>query len=277
MIITLRLKNIVIFVLILSVIITSVAFVMAKDDGIAVPIIMYHSLLKNPSSSGRFVITPDEFEQDLVYLKENGYTAITMADLINYAQSDGNLPENPVILTFDDGCYNNYVYGYPLVKKYDMKMVLSVVGSYAQQYSETNEENANYSYLTWDRIKELNASGYAEIQNHSYDFHTINEKRNGSKKNYGESEEHYKKVFTEDTLKNQKLLKEKAGVIATTYTYPFGGISNDSIKLLQEMGFSASLSCGEGINYIKKGDDLYSLKRFIRKHGEGVREILNRQ
>ena len=277
MIITLRLKNIVIFVLILSVVLTSVAFVMAKDDGVAVPIIMYHSLLKDTSSSGKFVITPAEFEQDLMYLKEKGYTAIVMADLINYTNSDGNLPEKPIVLTFDDGCYNNYVYAYPLVKKYDMKMVVSVVGSYTEQYSVTKEENANYSYLTWDRIKELKNSGYAEIQNHSFDMHTIKEKRNGSKKNKGESTEHYKKAFTEDALKNQRLLKEKAGVNATTYTYPFGGISNDSVEFLKEMGFSASLSCGEGMNYIKKGDSLYSLKRYIRRHGQGVSEILNRQ
>ncbi len=277
MIITLRLKYIVIFVLVLSVLLTTIAFVFAKDTEVAVPVIMYHSILKDPSSSGKFVITPTEFEQDLMYLKEKGYTAIFMADLIDFTQNGRELPEKPIILTFDDGCYNNYVYAYPLVKKYDMKMVLSVVGSYTERYSETNEENANYSYLTWDRIKELKNSGYAEIQNHSFDMHTISNKRNGSKKNKGESIEHYKKVFTEDTLKNQRLLKEKAGVNATTYTYPFGGISNASVECLKDMGFSASLSCGEGVNYIKKGDSLFSLKRLIRKHGQGVSEILNRQ
>ncbi|MBQ3115225.1 MAG: polysaccharide deacetylase family protein [Clostridia bacterium] len=277
MIITLRLKYIVLFVLVLGVLLTTIAFVFAKDNEVVVPIIMYHSILKDASSSGKFVITPTELEQDLIYLKEQGYTAIFMEELINFVKKGERLPEKPVILTFDDGCYNNYVYGYPLVKKYNMKMVMSVVGSYAERYSETQEENANYSYLTWERIKELKDSGYAEIQNHSFDMHTITAKRNGSKKNRGESKEHYKKVFMEDTLKNQILLKEKAGVTATTYTYPFGGISDDSEELLEIMGFSASLSCGEGMNYIKEGDSLYQLKRYNRKHGQGVSKILNRQ
>lgn len=277
MIITLRLKSVVIFMVIIAIAVTSICFVFAKDEGVEVPIIMYHSIQKDETKSGKFVITPTEFEEDLKFLKENGYTTIVMEDLINYVKNEGELPEKPVILTFDDGCYNNYVYAYPLAKKYNMKMVFSIVGAYADQYSKTNEENANYSYLTWDRIRELNDSGIVEIQNHSYDMHKMNEGRNGSKKNKGESKEHYKNIFTNDTNKNQTLLKEKAGVTATTYTYPFGGVSNDSMDILKEMGFTATLSCAEGTNHINRGDQLYMLKRYVRPHKKCIREILKRQ
>lgn len=79
------------------------------EDGIAVPIIMYHSILKN-SHLGKYVITPEEFEEDIRYLNEHKYNSITMTDLINYVYNNGDIPLKPVVITFDDGNLNNYIY-----------------------------------------------------------------------------------------------------------------------------------------------------------------------
>ena len=35
----------------------------------SLPVIMYHSVLSDPSRTGDYVITPDEFEKDLIYIK----------------------------------------------------------------------------------------------------------------------------------------------------------------------------------------------------------------
>lgn len=234
----------------------------ADQEGIKVPIIMYHSILK--SRSGKYVTSPEKFEEDLKYIKEHGYTTITMTDLIEHVYNDAKLPEKPIIITFDDGHYNNYYYVVPLLVKYDMKAVISIVGTFTDKFTDTNEVNTNYGYLRWLDISMLIPEGIVEFQNHSYDMHNSG-KRNGSKKKIGESIEKYTRVLTEDTMKLQEEFQENSFYKPNTYTYPFGAISKESKEIIKRMGFRASLSCKEGINYITKDrEGLFSLKRYNR-------------
>lgn len=242
------------------------SFVFANsEEYIKVPIIMYHSILKDPARSNKYTITPAVLEEDLKYIKANGYETITISDLISYVYDDKPLPPKPIILTFDDGHYNNYGYLYPLLEKYDMKAVISIVGSYTDKFSETDEANLNYSYLRWKDINELISSGRLEFQNHTYNLHDNTHGRIGAKKKKGESDDEYKKILEEDINKLQNEFKENTGYVPTCFTYPFGGISNSSLDIIKELGFKASLSCEEGINKITKNpNSLYLLKRYNR-------------
>ena len=236
-----------------------------SEDYIEVPIIMYHSILKDPSRSNKYTVTPTVLEEDLKYIKDKGYTTVTITDLISYVYDNKPLPENPIVLTFDDGHYNNYGYLFPLLEKYDMKAVISIVGSYTDKFTETDEANLNYSYLRWKDIKELMDTGRIEFQNHTYNLHSNTGKRIGTKKIKGETDEHYKNVLEEDILKLQQEFKENTNYIPQCFTYPFGGISNASLDIIKELGFKASLSCEQGINKLTKNpNSLYLLKRYNR-------------
>ena len=151
---------------------------------------MYHSLLKDEARHGKYVISPAEFENDLQYLKKHGYTTILMSDLIAYTQGK-ELPEKPVLLTFDDGYYNNYLYAFELAKQYQCKFVISPIGYYADQYTDTPDENAYYSHATWEELQEMAESGLVEVQNHSYNLHKSDGSRLGVKKVSGETETQY--------------------------------------------------------------------------------------
>lgn len=230
----------------------------AVDDYVKVPIVMYHSILKDTSKSGKYTITPSLLEEDFKYLKENNYSPIFMQDLINYVYENVNLPENPIIISFDDGYYNNYEYVLPLLQKYNFKAVISIVGEYTDKYSTSNEANPNYGYMRWCDINSAIDSNYIEFQNHSYSMHS----GNGSMKKYSENFDTYKNRFKTDTLKLQDEFKNNTNYIPSTYTYPFGGISKGTTEILKELGFKASLSCTSGINYISKNSDcLFCLKR----------------
>jgi len=237
--------------------------VYAKEpEGIKVPIIMYHSVLN--SNNGKYVISPAKLEDDLKYIKDNGYTTITMTDLIAYVEGGKPLPAKPIILTFDDGFYNNYYYAVPLLQKYNMKAVISVVGKYTDDYSESNIVNINYSNLRWADINMLIPDGTIEFQSHSYNLHTT-QGRNGAKKKLGESLTHYKEVLTNDVMKLQDEFQNNCYYTPNTFTYPFGAISKESDVILKELGFKATLSCTEGINYITRDPNcLFSLKRYNR-------------
>jgi len=237
-----------------------------------VPIIMYHLVTKNPKYIGKFGISPDELEADLVFLKENGYTTILMDDLIRFVEKRRPLPDKPIVLTFDDGRFSDQMYLFPLLERLKMKAVLSIIGVDTDENSDTG--SFKKPHMGWEQIIELSKSNLIEFQNHSYDLHGDI----GSGKRKGESMEKYQARLKADLAKNQALIKEHTGSVPTTFTYPLGIVSKGSREVLDELGFKASLSCTEGMNILTQGDSegLFLLKRANRVSGDPVKNILRR-
>lgn len=246
-----------------------------EDDGtVCVPILMYHEV--KLTNAGRDVITPGEFEEDLNYLKTAGYTTVTMGDLIDYVYDAKPLPEKPVVLTFDDGYLNNYVYVFPLLKKYHTKIVLSIIGKNTDDFTYIPDDNINYSHVTWKQLKEMSDSGLVEVQNHTYDLHKITRSRFGCGKRQGETQAHYEKALTDDLGRLQSEIRIFTGRTPTTFTYPYGKVSSDSLPILKEMGFKASLSCDYGVNLLSDDPDtLFGLKRICRLHGVSAQKSID--
>lgn len=229
---------------------------------------MYHSILKDKTKSEDYTITPETLKQDLEYISSKGYTTIIMTDLINYVYNNEPLPEKPIMITFDDGYYNNYGYAIPILKEYNMKAVISIVGEYTDKFSESGETNLNYSYMRWEDVRNAMEEGTIEFQNHTYSLHSNTKGRSGSAKRKGESLEQYKKVLKSDLLKLQAEFRENTNYEPSTYTYPFGQVSKESKEIIKELGFKASLSCSSGINIITNDKNcLYLLKRNNRPSG----------
>ena len=133
------------------------------EDSVRVPILMYHSILRDSARQGKYVISPAVLAADLDALQEKGYTAVTVSDLLAYVQDGADLPEKPVMITFDDGYYNNYIYAYPLLKQRGMKAVVSIIGSQTALFTDNGEENAYWSHLRLDRLREM--QDVFEVQN----------------------------------------------------------------------------------------------------------------
>jgi peptidoglycan/xylan/chitin deacetylase (PgdA/CDA1 family) len=249
----------------------------ATQKSIKLPILMYHSLIDDPKKSEIYVATPKALRSDLKYLKENGFEAVNVRDLIDFVNGQGTLPEKPVMITFDDGHYNTLYYALPILQEMDMKAVISIVGAYADEFSKKHDPDPNYGYLSWDEIRILKESGRFEIQNHSYAMHTLNGRR-GCQRKSGESETAYCSTFNSDVMKQQMLLMEHCGAAATAFVYPFGLVCPEAQDCLLQMHFSASLTCVERINYIQAGnpDCLFSLGRFNRSGKVSTKTIMNR-
>lgn len=247
-----------------------------KDGEIKLPILMYHSVLDNAKRQGKYVILPETLKKDFEYIKQNGFTPITVADLIDYKNNKKELPEKPIMITFDDGYYNNYTYLYPLLKEYNFKAVLSVVGKYTDDYSKDGEVmNNNYSHATWKMLKEMQDSGLVELQSHSYYMHDWSY-RKGILRKQGEDFAHYKELLTADILKMQERFKTKTGKEATAFTYPFGSVNKESREIVEGLGFQVTLGCEEGINVINKESTLKELKRYNRPGNLTTEQFFNK-
>ena len=247
----------------------------AEADGVRVPIVMYHSILK--SADSRYEITPALLESDLQYLTSHGYTTVTVSDLIAYVENGTPLPDRPIMLTFDDGHYNNYTYAYPLMKQYQCRMVLSPIVIESEKYSSTGEANPNYGHVRWEDMREMVESGVVEIQNHSYNLHTYNGSVRGIRPVAGESDEAYHTRLRTDLSTAQTALQTQVGVTPTAFVYPFGATSERAVSVLRELGFSATLICEEKVNVITRDPAcLYGLGRFIRTSGSSCADFFKR-
>lgn len=235
------------------------------DAPVQLPIIMYHSILKDEARAGDYILSPDTLAADLDYLQAQGFETVTIQELTDYADGLGELPAKPVLLTFDDGHFNNYLYAYPLLKERGMKAVVSVIGAQTEKFTETGQENAYWSYLSLERLREM--GDVFEIQNHSFDMHETSARR-GCTRMRGEKLDDYRALLAADAEKTQALLVSAGLPAPTCYTYPFGMYSSETEELLRSLGFVCTLTCEKRVNTLTRDPEcLYRLGRFNRPSG----------
>ncbi len=236
----------------------------AEVKGVSLPIIMYHGLCPDKERQNKYIIDPSYFEEDLIYLKEQGYETVLLREVIDHFKKGTPLPEKPVLLTFDDGYMNNYTYAYPLLQKYSAKAVISPIAAETDKEDNNLYRDSRWSQCSWDELKEMSDSGLVEIENHTYDLHNISDNVRGAAIAKGENEQDYEKRLKADLSDANKRIERHIGKAANAFVYPYGAKSETTEEIVKSMGFEAILDCENKINILSSPDDLYHLHRFIR-------------
>ncbi len=236
-----------------------------NQKSVSLTAVMYHSVLKDTERTGEYVITPDELEKDLANFRQRGMNTVTPQMLTDFTDGKSELPENPLLITFDDGHLNNLTYALPLLEKYDMTAIVNVIGSYTVKAEEENDPNPYYACLTHDDIKLLAQSGRFDIGCHTYDMHGTRD-RMGSSKNSWETSDEYKAAFSDDLDKFSREISEKCGINTIVYAYPYGYTSPEGYDLLIERGYRIILTCRERNNVLCFGSaqELIVIDRYNR-------------
>ena len=237
------------------------------DETYRLPIVMYHAV--NKKNNGTYSLLPSQLEKDLIYIRESGFTTILVQDLLDFQEKGKPLPAKPIMLTFDDAALSLYLYGWPLLKQYDMKFIIAAVGYFTDEnYDENGKLISDMrSHMNWEQLKECYDSGLAEIQNHSYDMHRNGRGRQGMKRKKNESYESYRELIAGDVGRMSSRIREKIGFECTAVAYPFGAFTNCLPGILKEEGYKAAFICYEKINYINRTSDLFNLCRYNRPGG----------
>lgn len=180
--------------------------IVSADNSISVPILTYHNF--NPTVPGSMSITPEKFETQLKWLKENGYTVIPLKDLVSYLQGKNtSLPAKSVVITADDGWESVYTYMLPLVRKYQIPVTLFI-------YPSTISHGIHA--MTWDQLKELQQIGLFDIQGHTY-WHP----------NFKQEKRHlsiddYQKLVHVQLFNSKDILEKNLGTKITLLAWPYG-------------------------------------------------------
>ncbi|MCL2036462.1 MAG: polysaccharide deacetylase family protein [Oscillospiraceae bacterium] len=241
-----------------------------------VPILMYHFLVEN---KGEHHISPDEFERDLIFLQKNGYTTIGISELIAFVYDNKPLPPKPVMLTFDDGYYNNYYHGFPLLQQYQSKAVISIIGDHTDIWSGNFYEDMQNGHMTWEQIREMTDSGLVEIGNHTYSMHQNKGGRKGCMRKEGEELMDYQRLFGRDVNHLQERILSECGFTPDSFAFPYHAVCDDALQVLRILGFRAAFTGsanGGKPNTITPGDTdcLFDLRRVNRSRFRTAESIL---
>ena len=243
-----------------------------------IPILMYHSISKDPSGENEYTISQARFENDLKWLQDNGYTTIFPSQLVSFVQEGAILPAKPVILTFDDGFANNYLYAFPLLEKNNMKAVIALIGVESDRSSGDIYRNQDYGNMTWGEVAILSRSGLIEFASHTYDLHSISGGRKGADKKSGESSASYRQILTSDLTKNQELIEAASGKAPLTFAWPFGAYPADrsADPILRDIGFDVTFTSYQHTSTVNQGqpESLYGLGRYLRTPSFDIKKII---
>lgn len=194
------------FYCLLFIITTTFTSLTFAENIINIPILCYHNF--NPTVPGMMNLTPQRFEEQLKWIKANGFTVIPLKDAVEYLQgSRASLPAKSIVITADDGWQSVYHYMLPLVKKYNVPVTLFI-------YPETISKGQHA--LTWDELKELQQTGLFDIQGHTYGHPNFKQERKAH------SQAEYEKLVNVELVNSKKILEEKLGKKITLLAWPFG-------------------------------------------------------
>lgn len=139
-----------IFLIIITVVIIISVYYMLKG-GKGVACLMYHNVFSEISDG---IISKDEFEKHMEHIKEMKTFKMEELESIDY-----KLPENAILVTFDDGYRNSYTNAFPILKKYNIKATI---------FLNTKYIGTDMSYLNWNEIQEMYESGLIDFQLHTH-------------------------------------------------------------------------------------------------------------
>ncbi len=201
----------------------SIAF---ADNSVTVPVLVYHVL--NPTIPSSMTITPERFESQIKWLKDNGYTVIPLKQLVGYLQGKNvTLPAKPIVITADDGWKSDYTYMYPIARKYNIPITLFI-------YPGTISEGKNA--LTWDQLKELMKTGLFDVQSHTFSHPNFKQ----AKKHM--SPETYERFVHKELFDSKKVLEDKLGVHIDYLAWPFGIYDNYLEQQAAKAGYAMSFT-----------------------------------
>ncbi|MCL2047011.1 MAG: polysaccharide deacetylase family protein [Oscillospiraceae bacterium] len=229
------------------------------------PVLMYHHLTDNVGTYSAISISG--FVEHMEALVEAGFTAVSLEQVMDYVYRGIDLPEKPILITFDDGYESNYTVAFPILREFGFHGTIFAIGvTYDKKDLYKDTERQIIPHFGHKEAREMVNSGLISIQSHSYDMHNVEEDddpfRDGVLQFSYESDDEYLDMFRKDHALMEALLQEYGSIVA--FAYPYGRISTISAVLLNELGVKLTFSVDPGINTIIKGlpQSLFALKRF---------------
>jgi len=206
-----------------------------KGIGISreIPVLMYHSIDYEKGNELR--IPKEKFRLQMKYLKDNGFTTLTLNELYSHLVYGSSIPDKPIVITLDDGYIDNYTNALPVLREFNLKATVFMI---------TSCIDTDNRYLTSAQLHEMDKAGM-DIESHTVSHPELNKLS-------------YDKQFAE--LKASKAVLEKLLNREVPYlAYPYGKYNMDTLKITENLGYKMAFSTLTG--NASKSNGLFRLHR----------------
>lgn len=201
------------------------------------PILLYHGLSLNPRST---LLSVAHFDEQLKFLKDQGYQSITLNELSEMMDGKIPFPEKPILLTFDDARLDAFILGDPVLKKHKMKATMFVPTAKILAHDPF--------FADWSTIQFYGKTGRWEYQSHGHLAHDpipidgagkegtfLVNKKWLPEKNRLETDEEYLSRLEKDYIESGSLLrKEGSNRKVIGYSFPFSEAGQGSLGNMPE-------------------------------------------
>jgi len=205
-----------------------------------ITVLAYHRILDGGPS---FIdVSTSMFDNHLTWLEQNGYNVISYDEFIDFLDGKGNLPEKPVLITFDAGYKETYTNAMPILAKHEMPAVLFIYSNRMKDYSFDGG-------LSVTELREMQRKGW------SIQAHTV------THADLSLFSPHAKASAMYEMAQNKKDIESKLGTEVTGLAYPYGAYTPEVEQWAQEAGFKAAFLIEEGPNTY---DDIHPYR--IKRH-----------
>ena len=249
-----------------------------STDTVGVPVLMYHSVGEGDNI---VVISPENFRKHLQAIEQNGFTPVSLDELISYVDYGFPLPEKPVCITFDDGYLDNYTAAFPMLKEFGYKATIFAIVSSVGKDTYKNTNHGITPHFSYDQAREMMASGLISVQSHTYDMHQSTEYEIGQARETvlrleNEGLMDYISHFSGDLMTAKTILEAELEKPLVAFAYPLGKYNAVTDYILKSNGVRVTMATSTGMNYIKKYDknSLYNLNRYNMYNGVSAEQLI---
>ncbi len=241
------------------------AFAFAQDR---YGVLAYHSVVDESAAENQKQYFPQTISaQTLIkhfnWLKENGYNVISWQQVIDAENGKDTLPDNAVLLSFDDGYETMYNVVFPLLKAYNYPAVFAPVTGWLdtpadQKIAYADKMLDRSVFATWSQVKEMEQSGLVEVASHTHNLHNgINANPSGGqlpsviapeyKNGKYETEDAYKNRLKSDFTRSVQTLVNHIGKKPRVMVWPYGQFNDVAVQIARQAGMPHYFSLGEKI------------------------------
>ncbi len=221
-----------------------------------VVILNYHSVFPNRNYS----LSPEKFEEQMRFLKENHYV-ISLSDLDKIDEGNGL----KIVITFDDGYEDNYLYAFPILKKLNLPATIFLTSDFV-----LNGLDIAQNWIDYTGLNPLNNNQIFEMKENNISFGS-HSKTHPRFSEIGESER------IKELKKSKTDLENVFGFQVESFAFPFGQkkcTGRIDEKSFKDLGYKIVCTTNWGIN--KNPFDLYSIKRIRIDHFDTLSDFKNK-
>jgi len=206
------------------------------QDQSAAVILVYYQVGEDQNPLAN--IRKEQFAAHIQELESGAYTIKPLTDIIDSLEQGKRLPDRTVAITFDGAYRSVLTSAAPILLKKNIPFTIFVAPDNMEQTADL--------YLSTDEIRKLARNKLVTIGLHPLNYTRLVH-------------------ATDEEIRRQvngghALLREKTGITATLFAYPFGEYSNNYRQIIAESGFKAAFGQQSGVAY--NGSDLLALPRF---------------